>query len=95
VALETALKAELLQQLIAYLNGQKSGQEVAEWATNLIDRGGDVGQDELLKWTLGDLMCLGHDDSQWDTPVEDLEYLRDCLLGKEEFKLGPVARKHT
>jgi hypothetical protein len=37
-------------------------------------------------------MIMGHEDPQWDTPRKDLEYLRDCFLGKKKF-IPPVVRE--
>lgn len=94
MALETSLKAELLEALTAYLQGRRPGKHVADWATAVRTGSDESSLDELSRWSLSALMCLGHDDPQWDTPVEDLEFYRDCLSGTQQFHLGAMPPKH-
>src|SRR5690242_19519628 len=94
VAVESGLKSEALDALNRYLAGSKTGQDVAAWALDfLIDDPFD--EDPLLREVLEELTNLDHNDPRWDTPRENLEYLRDCMLGKKEFKAPVVRETHA
>jgi hypothetical protein len=91
VAIESGLKAEALEAINAYLTGARRGSEVAAWAKGfVIDHSYD--DDRLLREALEMLWNLDHEDERWDTPRADLEYIRDCLIGKRQF-IPPVVRE--
>ena len=95
MAVEATLRAQVLEALVSYLEGGRSGPDVSSWATDVfVSRTANDFESELVEATLMDLMIVGHDDPQWDTPRADLEYLRDCLLGKREFVPPVMIEKH-
>jgi hypothetical protein len=94
VSTETHIKSEALAAVTAYLDGSRSGPDVAAWAMSvLIPRSFD--DEPLLQEVLEALWNLDHEDERWDTSRNDLENLRDCLLGKKEFIPPVVTETHA
>jgi len=94
VSTDTHLKSEVLAAVTAYLDGSRSGPEVAARAGGqVIARSFD--DEPLLQEVLEALWNLDHEDERWDTPKKDLENLRDCLLGNKEFIPPVVTETHA
>ena len=78
----TPLSVKIVRVMDAYLRGDRTPKDVAVWAASTLGAVVLDSSEVLLDEALSELAALGHDDPALDTPREDIEHLRDCLLGK-------------
>lgn len=77
-----ALSDKILEVLEDYLAERRSPKDVSAWAAATLGAVVLDSSEVLLDEALSALASLGHDDPALDPPREEIEHLRDCLLGK-------------
>lgn len=93
-AVTPRLKHKILDNVDGYLSGRLSGKKVSKWALDLL-RGRNFAEEEaLLEDTLVALATLHDEDSQFDTAREDLESLKEYLLGRREYRRDSTVVRH-
>ena len=84
-------REEALEMLNEYLAGKLSKKIIHQWALNIVisDEFDKLRvKDELLSEVIHALFDLHHEgeEEKFDPTAEELEYYRNCLEGKIEFK---------
>lgn len=80
----SGMAREARERIDAVLNGQLDRSIAAAWAREALGAEG-VSDSPLLQDAVAAMSNLDHDDERFDTSQEDLEYYRDCLLGKRNY----------
>lgn len=87
--MKTITREKTLEHLKNYLEGKISKEDIYEWALKIvISKEYPFLQDELLSETIQALFELHHygEEERFDPTIEELEYYKNCLEGKIEFK---------
>src|SRR3990170_5281885 len=79
------LKKDVLSHIEEYLARSLSGPQVAEWALSVLVDKAFGSKEALLEDCLVALATLHDSDERFDTARADIEFFRDCLLGKREY----------
>lgn len=77
-----SLLEKILQVIEDYLAERRGPKDVAQWAATTLGAVVLDSSEVLLDEALCTLASLGHDDPALDPAREEIEHLRDSLLGK-------------
>jgi hypothetical protein len=84
-----------LSHIDGYLTGRESGEVVSDWAMEVLSEDGSI-ESPLVEETIVALASLEHDEDRFNTAREDLEFFRECLLGKRSFEpADQVVKRHV
>jgi hypothetical protein len=83
-----ALRIRIIASIDGYLQRTQSGKEVAARAAEALASHSFVSSEVLLDEALCAMADLGHEDPHWDTAREELQNLRDALLGKADYVMA-------
>ena len=78
---------ETTETIRTYLDGKLSAQQVTAWATQVVAEETFRSDEVLLEHALLSLLELSDRGLPFAPPKEDLEYLLECLLGKQKLQL--------
>lgn len=92
--LSKALSKGVLAHLDGYLSGRLDGPSVSRWATEVL-ASSTAFESLLVEEALIALANLDHGSERLDTPNEDLEFFRECLLGKRSYQPPVEIRKRN
>ncbi|OGP79239.1 MAG: hypothetical protein A2V86_08375 [Deltaproteobacteria bacterium RBG_16_49_23] len=87
----SATREEALEMLNGYLSGKLSKEIIYQWALKIVisDEFDKLRvKDELLSGVIHALFDLHHEgeEEKFNPTADELEYYRNCLEGKIEFK---------
>ena len=87
----SATREEALETLNGYLSGKLSKEIIYQWALKIVisDEFDKLRvKDELLSGVIHALFDLHHEgeEEKFNPTADELEYYRNCLEGKIEFK---------
>jgi hypothetical protein len=84
MATQAGLVQEVVTNLEGYLSGRLDGSVISNWATQVLSSR-KTFESPLVEEALVAMANLDHGDQRLDTAAEDLEFYRDCLLGKRSY----------